>query len=102
MLRQAASRVSVVLVHGGFVDGSGWEKVYQSLKKDGYSVSVVQDPTRSLAEDAASTKRILDAQSSPVILVSHSYERGVVVTQAGNHAKVVGLVKVAAFMPDSG
>jgi pimeloyl-ACP methyl ester carboxylesterase len=93
--------VSVVLVHGGFVDGSGWEKVYQSLKKDGYPVSVVQNPTKSLADDVAFTKRILDAQSSPVILVGHSYG-GVVITQAGTHAKVAGLVYIAAFAPDSG
>ena len=93
--------LSVVLVHGGFVDGSGWEKVYQSLKKDGYSVSVVQNPTKSLADDVAFTKRVIDAQSSPVILVGHSYG-GVVITQAGTHAKVAGLVYIAAFAPDSG
>ena len=101
MSSATVASVSVVLVHGGFVDGSGWEKVYQSLKKDGYSVSVVQNPTKSLADDVAFTKRIIDAQSSPVILVGHSYG-GVVITQAGNHAKVVGLVYVAAFVPDSG
>ena len=93
--------VSVVLVHGGFVDGSGWEKVYQILKKDGYAITVVQNPTRSLAEDVAFTRRAIDAQSAPVILVGHSYG-GVVITQAGNHPKVAGLVYVAAFAPDAG
>jgi pimeloyl-ACP methyl ester carboxylesterase len=92
---------SIVLVHGGFVDGSGWESVYHALKEDGYSVSVVQNPTRSLADDVAFTKRAIDAQSGPVILVGHSYG-GVVITEAGNHPKVAGLVYVAAFAPDTG
>jgi pimeloyl-ACP methyl ester carboxylesterase len=92
---------SVVLVHGGFVDGSGWEGVYKILRKDGYSVSVVQNPTISLADDVAVTKRAIAEQKGPVILVGHSYG-GVVITEAGNDAKVVGLVYIAAFAPDRG
>ena len=92
---------AIVLVHGGFVDGSGWEGVYQILKEDGYSVSVVQNPTISLAGDVAVTKRVLDAQSDPVVLVGHSYG-GAVITEAGNHPSVVGLVYIAAFAPDKG
>jgi pimeloyl-ACP methyl ester carboxylesterase len=91
----------IVLVHGGFVDGSGWESLYKILKKDGYSVTIVQNPTLSLADDVAATKRILHTQNGPVILVGHSYG-GVVVTQAGNDPKVVGLVYIAAFAPDKG
>jgi pimeloyl-ACP methyl ester carboxylesterase len=91
----------VVLVHGGFVDGSGWEGVYRILKKDGYSVSVVQNPTISLADDVAVTKRTLAMQDGPVILVGHSYG-GVVITEAGNDPKVAGLVYIAAFAPDTG
>ncbi|RPH59599.1 MAG: alpha/beta hydrolase, partial [Acidobacteria bacterium] len=82
---------NVVLVHGGFVDGSGWEGVYHALKKDGYTVAVVQNPTLSLADDVAVTKRTLAAQDGPVILVGHSYG-GVVITEAGNDPKVAGLV----------
>ena len=93
--------VNVVLVHGGFVDGSGWEGVYKILKKDGYHVSIVQNPTLSLADDVAATKRILAAQDGPAILVGHSYG-GVVITEAGNHPKVAGLVYIAAFAPDKG
>ena len=74
---------NVVLVHGGFVDGSGWEGVYKILTKDGYTVSVVQNPTISLADDVAATKRIVAAQNGPVVLVGHSYG-GVVITEAGN------------------
>src|SRR5262245_13841517 len=92
---------NVVLVHGGFVDGSGWQGVYDQLKKDGYSVSIVQNPTISLADDVAVTKRALAAQSGPAILVGHSYG-GVVVTEAGNDPKVAGLVYIAAFAPDKG
>ena len=95
------ARASVVLVHGGFVDGSGWEDVYKILKKDGYNVSIVQNPTASLADDVLVTKRVLAAQNAPVILVGHSYG-GVVITEAGNHPKVAGLVYVAAFAPDKG
>jgi pimeloyl-ACP methyl ester carboxylesterase len=92
---------TVVLVHGGFVDGSGWQGVYDHLKKDGYSVSVVQIPTLSLADDVAVTKRAIAAQSEPVILVGHSYG-GAVITEAGTHPNVVGLVYIAAFVPDEG
>ena len=92
---------NVVLVHGGFVDGSGWQGVYDSLRKDGYHVSVVQNPTASLADDVAVTKRMLAAQDGPAILVGHSYG-GVVITEAGNDPKVAGLVYIAAFAPDTG
>jgi pimeloyl-ACP methyl ester carboxylesterase len=92
---------NVVLVHGGFVDGSGWEGVYGILKKDGYEVSVVQNPTVSLEGDAAATKLIIDAQSEPVILVGHSYG-GAVITEAGTHPNVAALVYIAAFVPDKG
>lgn len=97
----SAALPAVVLVHGGFVDGSGWEGVYKILKKDGYNVSIVQNPTLSLADDVAATKRVLDAQNRPVILVGHSYG-GVVITEAGNDPKVAGLVYIAAFAPDRG
>jgi len=92
---------NVVLVHGGFVDGSGWEGVYNILKKDGYSVGVVQNPTASLADDVATTRRVIAEQSGPVILVGHSYG-GAVITEAGNDPKVVGLVYITAFAPDKG
>ena len=97
----SAAAVAVVLVHGGFVDGSGWEDVYKILKKDGYNVSIVQNPTLSLSDDVAVTKRVLAKQRMPVILVGHSYG-GVVITEAGNDPKVAGLVYVAAFAPDRG
>src|SRR5437868_6563483 len=92
---------NVVLVHGGFVDGSGWQGVYDTLKKEGYSVSIVQNPTISLADDVAVTRRTLAAQDGPVILVGHSYG-GVVITEAGTDPKVAGLVYIAAFAPDRG
>ena len=92
---------NVVLVHGGFVDGSGWEGVYKILTKDGYTVSVVQNPTISLADDVAATKRIVAAQNGPVILVGHSYG-GAVITEAGNDPKVARLVYITAFAPDRG
>ena len=92
---------NVVLVHGGFVDGSGWAGVYQILKKSGYSVTVVQNPTVSLADDVATTKRALAAQTGPAILVGHSYG-GVVITEAGTHPNVAGLVYITAFAPDKG
>ena len=92
---------TVVLVHGGFVDGSGWQGVYNALKKDGYNVGVVQHPTLSLEDDAAATRRVIDAQSEPVILVGHSYG-GAVITEAGNDPNVAALVYIAAFVPDKG
>jgi pimeloyl-ACP methyl ester carboxylesterase len=92
---------NVVLVHGGFVDGSGWEAVYRALRKDGLTVSVVQNPTITLADDVRATIRIIAAQNGPVILVGHSYG-GAVITEAGNDPKVVGLVYIAAFAPDEG
>ena len=97
----AGSVRNVVLVHGGFVDGSGWQGVYSKLKSDGYRVSVVQNPTTSLAADVAATGQVLDAQDGPAILVGHSYG-GVVISEAGNHPKVAGLVYIAAFAPDAG
>src|SRR4030088_1117063 len=81
---------NIVLVHGGFVDGSGWQRVYNTLKKDGYTVTIVQNPTISLADDVAVTKRAIAAQIGPVILVGHSYG-GAVITEAGNDPKAVGL-----------
>jgi pimeloyl-ACP methyl ester carboxylesterase len=92
---------NIVLVHGGLVDGSGWQGVYKALKKDGYMVAIVQNPTISLADDVAVTRRAIAAQNGPVILVGHSYG-GVVITEAGNDPKVAGLVYVSAFAPDKG
>jgi pimeloyl-ACP methyl ester carboxylesterase len=92
---------TIVLVHGGFVDGSGWEDAYRILKKDGYRVSIVQNPTTTLADDVAATKRVIAEQKGPVILVGHSYG-GVVITEAGNDPGVAGLVYIAAFAPDRG
>ena len=92
---------NIVLVHGGFVDGAGWEGVYKALKADGYNVSVVQNPTLSLEDDVAVTKRVLAAQDGPAILVGHSYG-GAVITEAGNDPKVLGLVYITAFAPDKG
>ena len=92
---------AIVLVHGGFVDGSGWEGVYAKLKADGYDVAIVQNPTQSLAGDVAATRAVIDAQDKPVILVGHSYG-GAVVTEAGSDPKVVGLVYITAFAPDAG
>jgi pimeloyl-ACP methyl ester carboxylesterase len=93
--------LSILLLHGGFVDGSGWEQVHNMLKNDGYSVSVVQNPTSSLAGDVAATKRVVAGETNPVILVGHSYA-GVVITEAGNDPNVAGLVYIAAFAPDRG
>src|SRR5215210_2906494 len=87
---------NVVLVHGGFVDGSGWEGVYRILRKDGFNVSVVQNPTISLTGDADATRAVLAAQDGPIILVGHSYG-GAVITEAGNDPKVAALVYIAAF-----
>jgi len=92
---------NVVLVHGGFVDGSGWEGVYHALKQDGYTVAIVQHPTISLASDVAATKRVIAAQDGPVALVGHSYG-GAVITEAGTDPKVARLVYIAAFAPDAG
>jgi pimeloyl-ACP methyl ester carboxylesterase len=97
----SSDAINIVLVHGGFVDGSGWEGVYGSLRKQGYSVSVVQNPTISLAGDVKATRQVVAAQNGPVVLVGHSYG-GVVITEAGNDPKVVGLVYIAAFAPDKG
>src|SRR5438034_10859843 len=99
--QMAQQRPTIVLVHGGFVDGSGWEGVYKILRKDGYNVSIVQNPTLSLADDVAVTKRIIARERGPVILVGHSYG-GVVITEAGIDPKVAGLVYIAAIAPYKG
>ncbi len=96
-----ASAATVVLVHGGFVDGAGWEGVYNELIKDGYEVSVVQNPTITLEDDVAATRRVIAQAKGPVVLVGHSYG-GVVITEAGNDPKVAGLVYITAFAPDKG
>src|SRR5260370_18757192 len=88
-------------MHGGLVDGWGWEGVSNTLKKKGYNVGIVQNPTISVADDVAVTKRVIAAQDGPVILVGHSYG-GVVITEAGNDPKVAGLVYITAFAPDKG
>ena len=93
--------MNIVLVHGGFVDGSGWRRVYDILRKDGYDVAVAQHPTISLEEDVAAVKRLLSAHGGPALLVGHSYG-GVVITEAGTHPAVAGLVYIAAFAPDKG
>jgi pimeloyl-ACP methyl ester carboxylesterase len=92
---------NVVLVHGGFVDGSGWQGVYDALTQDGYHVSIVQNPTLSLEDDTAVTRRVLDVQDGPAVLVGHSYG-GAVITEAGTHDNVEALVYIAAFAPDKG
>ena len=92
---------NVVIVHGAFADGAGWQRVADILGKDGYTVSVVQEPLTSLADDVAATKRVLDLQQGPTLLVGHSYG-GVVITEAGNTPNVAGLVYIAAFIPDKG
>lgn len=92
---------NIVLVHGGFVDGSGWESVYRLLRTDGYTVSIVQNPTISLEDDVAVTRRVIAEQSGPSFLVGHSYG-GAVITEAGNDPQVLGLVYIAAFAPDQG
>jgi pimeloyl-ACP methyl ester carboxylesterase len=92
---------NVVLVHGGFVDGSGWQGVHDLLKADGFNVSVVQNQTLSLESDVETTHNVLDLQDGPAILVGHSYG-GVVITEAGRHDRVTGLVYIAAFAPDTG
>src|SRR5580698_5539701 len=97
----AKSTRAIVLVHGGFVDGSGWAGVYKILKNKGYNVLVVQNPTKSLADDVATTKAAIDSLNSDVVLVGHSYG-GVVITEAGTHPKVSSLVYITAFAPDKG
>ena len=92
---------SIVLVHGGFVDGAGWRGVYDALRGDGYAVRIVQNPTKSLADDAAITRDVLDSVDEPVVLVGHSYG-GAVITEAGTHDKVAALVYITAFAPDQG
>jgi pimeloyl-ACP methyl ester carboxylesterase len=102
MSQQTDSAIrNIVLVHGGFVDGSGWESVYRGLRKQGFTVSIVQNPTTSLADDVKSTRWILAQQEGPVILVGHSYG-GAVITEVGNDSSVAGLVYIAAFAPDAG
>lgn len=101
MVTPVGTALSVVLVHGGFVDGSGWAGVYRILKQDGYSVTIVQNPTTSLADDVAATQLAISQQAGPVILVGHSYG-GVVISEAGSDPKVKGLVYIAAFAPDKG
>jgi pimeloyl-ACP methyl ester carboxylesterase len=96
-----SDKPGVVLVHGGFVDGSGWQGVYDLLTADGYQVSVVQNPTLSLEGDAAATRMILDRQEGPTVLVGHSYG-GAVITEAGTHDRVSALVYICAFGPDAG
>jgi len=98
---RANEALNIVLVHGGFVDGSGWQGVYEILKRDGHRVSVVQNPTSSLADDVAVTKLTLAGLDGPALLVGHSYG-GAVITEAGTDAQVVGLVYIAAFAPDDG
>ena len=92
---------NVVLVHGGFVDGSGWQGVYHLLRRDGYKVTIVQNPTLSLEGDAEVTRRILDRQDGPTVLVGHSYG-GAVISEAGTHSAVSALVYITAFAPDKG
>ncbi|MEU6660323.1 alpha/beta hydrolase [Streptomyces sp. NPDC046821] len=92
---------NIVLVHGGFVDGSGWQGVYEQLAADDYQVHVVQNPTLSLAGDVAATHQILDRLDGPAVLVGHSYG-GAVITEAGNHPNVAALVYITAFAPDKG
>jgi pimeloyl-ACP methyl ester carboxylesterase len=99
--QQGELRKAIVLVHGGFVDGSGWAGVYDILRKKGYNVAVVQNPTKSLADDVAFTKAAIDSLNSEVVLVGHSYG-GVVITEAAMHPKVTDLVYIAAFAPDKG
>jgi pimeloyl-ACP methyl ester carboxylesterase len=96
-----STKKSIVLVHGGFVDGSGWEGTYNILKKNGHDVTIVQNPTRSLAEDVAVTRRAIETQTGPVILVGHFYG-GAVITEAGNDPKVAALVYITAFALDNG
>jgi len=91
---------NIVLVHGAFADGSGYEALYQLLKAKEYNVSVVGNPNTGFADDVAATRRVLDRQTGPVLLVGHSYG-GAIITEAGNDPKVAGLVYIAAFAPDA-
>jgi pimeloyl-ACP methyl ester carboxylesterase len=100
-MAESQNQPTIVLVHGAFVDGSGWEGVYTILKQNGYQARIVQNPTITLADDVAAARRIIDAQDGPVILVGHSYG-GAVITEAGAHPKVAALVYVTAFAPDAG
>ena len=98
----ANSKVNnIVLVHGGFVDGSGWQNVHAILKNMGFNVSIVQNPTISLADDVVATNRVIDVQDGPVVLAGHSYG-GAVITEAGNNPKVARLAYITAFVPDNG
>jgi pimeloyl-ACP methyl ester carboxylesterase len=98
---QAAPVHNIVLVHGAFVDGSGWRPVYDILVRDGYRVSIVQEPLTGLADDVAATRRVLDRLDGPAILVGHSYG-GAIITEAGADPHVAGLVYIAAHAPDEG
>ncbi|MGW1006131.1 alpha/beta fold hydrolase [Streptomyces sp. NPDC002520] len=100
-MNDSAPRGNVVLVHGGFVDGSGWQGVYDALRADGYDVAIVQNSTVSLEDDVATTRQVIDGMTGPVTLVGHSYG-GAVISEAGNHEKVTSLVYVTAFAPDKG
>ena len=100
-MSSATGTRNVVLVHGGFVDGSGWQGVYDLLTRDGFRVGVAQNPTLSLEDDAAVTRRVIDEMDGPVVLVGHSYG-GAVITEAGLHDKVAALVYITAFAPDKG
>src|SRR4029453_317021 len=99
--KQASPVRNIVLVHGAWADGSGWKDVYDILAKDGYKVSIVQEPETSFKEDVAATKRAIAQQDGPCVVVAHSYG-GSVITEAANDPKVTGLVYVAAHMPDAG
>ncbi|HEX3233086.1 MAG TPA: alpha/beta hydrolase [Gemmatimonadales bacterium] len=102
MFEQTAGDIrNVVLVHGGFVDGSGWEGVYRSLRRQGYNVTITQHPTTSLTDDVRAVRAVLAAQDGPAVLVGHSYG-GAVITEAGTDPKVAALVYIAAFAPDAG
>ena len=102
MFEQTAGDIrNIVLVHGGFVDGSGWEGVYRSLRQQGYNVAITQHPTTSLADDVRAVRSVLAAQDGPAVLVGHSYG-GAVISEAGTDPKVAALVYIAAFAPDAG
>ncbi|MFC1438901.1 alpha/beta hydrolase [Streptacidiphilus sp. N1-10] len=100
-MNTSTQRLNVVLVHGGFVDGSGWQGVYDALKADGFNVAVVQNPTLSLAGDVAATHQVIESLTGPVVLVGHSYG-GAVITEAGTHEQVAALAYITAFAPDAG